>query len=231
MHMVDYYSVISRAVAALKINAFEDRRTIYNRARALQAYHLGKRPFNKKDFDRERSMLEDAISRVETEATRKRITTEASPGAPVHPSDIGPTPMMPLPSARAWLKRVVLYHLWRQVLLLRRRRRAERSASPIKHPLIGDFDTVVTNAGVNVTFKPTNSTYIFHRRADTTHLGPVSYVGVEHAGRDTEDYPRDEVQNMAQQIASEHVPAQFWSDDHERLAYEPYKTNAEVRSG
>jgi len=31
-------------------------------------------------------------------------------------------------------------------------------------------------------------------------------VGVEHPGRDTEDYPRDEVQNMAQQIASEHVP-------------------------
>jgi hypothetical protein len=207
MHMADYYSVISRAVAALKINAFEDRRAIYNRARALQSYQLGKRPFNKKDFDRERSMLEDAISRVETEATRKRIATEASPGAPVHPSDIGPTPMMPLPSVRAWLKRV-LYHLWRQVRL-RRTRRAEPSASPIKHPLIGDFDTVVTKAGVNVTFKPTNSTYIFHRRVDTTHLGPVSCVGVEHAGRDTEDYPRDEVQNMAQQIASEHVPAHF----------------------
>jgi hypothetical protein len=207
MHMVDYYSVISRAVAALKINAFEDRRAIYNRARAAQSYQLGKRPFNKKDFDRERSMLEDAISRVETEATSKRITTEASPGAPVHPSDIGPTPMMPLPSVRAWLKRV-LYHLWRQGLLRRRRRVEPPSASPIKHPLISDFDTVVTEAGVNVTFKPTNSTYIFHS-VDTTHLGPISCVGVEHAGRDTEDYPRDEVQNMAQQIASEHVPAQF----------------------
>ncbi len=206
--MADYYSVISRAVAALKINAFEDRRAIYNRARAAQSYQLGKRPFNKKDFDRERSMLEDAISRVETEATSKQITTEASPGAPVHPSDIGPTPMMPLPSVRAWLKRV-LYHPWRQVLL-RRRRRVEPSA--IKHPLISDFDTVVTEAGVNVIFKPTNSTYIFHRCVDTNvtaRLGPVSFVGVEHAGRDTEDYPRDEVQNMAQQIASEHVPAHF----------------------
>jgi len=207
MHMADYYSVISRSVATLKINTFDDRRAIYNRARAAQSYQLGKRRFNKADFDRERLMLEDAISRVETEATSKRITTKASPGAPVHPSDIGPTSMMPLPSVRAWLKRV-LYHLWRQVFR-RRRRRAEPSASPIKHPLMGDFDTVVTKAGVNVTFKPTNSTYIFHRRVDTTHLGPVSCVGVEHAGRDTEDYPHDEVQNMAQQIASEHVPAHF----------------------
>jgi hypothetical protein len=38
-----------------------------------QAEQLGKRPFNKKDFDRERSLLEDAISRVEIEATTKRI--------------------------------------------------------------------------------------------------------------------------------------------------------------
>jgi hypothetical protein len=208
--MADYYSVISRAVAALEINTFEDRRAIYNRARATQSYQLGKRRFNKADFDRERLTLEDAIRRVEIEVTTKRIPTEASPSAPVQPSHIRPTPMTPLPSVRAGLKRV-LYRLWRQVLL-RRRRRAEPSASPIKHPLISDFDTVVTKAGLNVTFKPTNSTYIFHRRVDTNvtaRLGPVSCVGVEHAGRDTEDYPRDEVQNMAQQIASEHVPAHF----------------------
>ena len=205
--MADYYSVISRAVAALKINAFEDRRAIYNLARAVQSCQLGKRPFNKADFDRERLMLEDAIRRVEIEATTKRITTEASPSAPVQPSDIGPTRMTPLPSVRSWFKRV-LYRRWRQVLL-RRRRRVETSASPIKHPRISDFDTFVTKAGVNVTFKPTNSTYIFHRRGDTAYIGAVSYVGVEHAGRDTEDYPRNEVQNMAQQIASEHIPAHF----------------------
>jgi hypothetical protein len=217
--MADYYSVISRAVAALEINTFEDRRTIYNRARAAQSYQLGKRRFNKADFDRERLMLEDAITRVEIEVTTKRIPTEASPSAPVQPSHIGPTPMMPLPSVRAWLKRV-LYRLWRQVLLRRRRRAAaaEPSASPIKHPLISDFDIVVTKAALNVTFKPTKSTYIFHRRVDTNvtaRLGPVSCVGVEHAGHDTEDYPRDEVQNMAQQIASEHVPAHFgqWPTD------------------
>lgn len=211
--MADYYSVISRAVAALETNAFDDRRAIYNRARAAQSSQLGKRPFNKKDFDRERLMLEDAITRVEIEVTTKRIPTEASPSAPAQPSHIGPSPMMPLPSVRARLKRV-LYRLWRQVLLRRRRRAvaAEPSASPINHPLISDFDTVVTKVGLNVTFKPTNSTYIFHRRVDTNvtaRLGPVWCVGAEHAGHDTEDYPRDEVQNMAQQIASEHVTAHF----------------------
>jgi hypothetical protein len=110
--MADYYSVISQAVAALEINTFEDRRAIYNRARAMQSYQLGKRPFSKAEFDRERSMLEDAISRVETEATTKRITTEAPPSAPVQPSDIGPTPITPLPPTRSWLKSV-LRRLWR----------------------------------------------------------------------------------------------------------------------
>jgi hypothetical protein len=110
--MAGYYSVISRAVAALETNTFEDRRAIYNRARAMQSYELGKRPFNKRDFDRERLMLEDAISRVEIEATTKRTTTEASLSAPLQPSDIGSIPMAPLPSARSWLKRM-LYRLWR----------------------------------------------------------------------------------------------------------------------
>jgi hypothetical protein len=105
--VADYYSLISRAVAGLEMKAFEDRRAIYNRARAMQSYQLGKRPYKKADFDRERSMLEDAISRVETEATTKRIATEASPSAPVQQSDIGPTPLMPLPPVRTWLTRVL----------------------------------------------------------------------------------------------------------------------------
>ena len=102
--MADYYSVISQAVAALEINTFEDRRGIYNRARAVQSYQLGKLPFNKKNFDRERLILEDAISRVEIETTTKRITTEGSPSAPVQPSDTGLTVMAPLRSVGSWLK-------------------------------------------------------------------------------------------------------------------------------
>jgi hypothetical protein len=106
--MTDYYSLISRAVAAPQTNTFEDRRAIYNRARAVQSCQLGKHPFNKKYFDRERLMLEDAISRVEIEATSKRIITEAPPSAPVQPSDIGPIPMTPLPPLSSWLKRAAL---------------------------------------------------------------------------------------------------------------------------
>jgi hypothetical protein len=92
--MSEYYRLISRAVAALEINTFEDRRAIYNRARSVQSQQLGERRFNKADFDRERLMLEDAISRVETEATTDRITTEASPSAPeTMPTDLTPSNM------------------------------------------------------------------------------------------------------------------------------------------
>jgi hypothetical protein len=76
----------------------------------------------------------------------------------------------------------------------------------MKHPAKSDFATVVTEAGVSVTFKPTNSIYTFYRlRAgeNVARLSPVAFAGVQHAGRGTEDYPADEVQVMAQRIASE----------------------------
>jgi hypothetical protein len=75
----------------------------------------------------------------------------------------------------------------------------------MKHPVRSDFHTVVTEAGVSVTFKPTNSIYCFYRVTDTNdiaRLGPVLFAGVQHAGRNTQDYPSDEVQDMAQRIAS-----------------------------
>jgi len=37
----------------------------------------------------------------------------------------------------------------------------------MKHPARSDFRTVVTAAGVSVTFKPTNSAYSFYRLAET----------------------------------------------------------------
>ena len=104
--MADYYSLISRAVGALEINGFEERRAIYNRARAAQSYQLGKPPFNKADFDRERSMLEDAISRVETEATTKRITASSRVLSDRLLRHAPPT------QPRSWLKSV-LRRLWR----------------------------------------------------------------------------------------------------------------------
>jgi hypothetical protein len=82
----------------------------------------------------------------------------------------------------------------------------------MKHPVRSDFDTVVTEAGVSVTFKPTNSVYSFYRLAgsdEIARVAPVSYAGVQHAGHNTEDYPADEVQDMAQRIASEFA-ASVW---------------------
>jgi hypothetical protein len=92
----------------------------------------------------------------------------------------------------------------------------------MKHPVRSDFDTAVTEAGVNVTFKPTNSIYSFYRLAkseDVARLGPVSLGPVRHTGPsgDTEDYPFDEVQDMAQRIATE-VAASVWSVQDEEAA-------------
>jgi hypothetical protein len=85
----------------------------------------------------------------------------------------------------------------------------------MKHPVESDFDTSVTEAGVTVTFKPTNSIYSFYRLADAddiARLGPVSPGRVRHAGPtgDTRDYAANEVQDMAQRIASEAATA-IWS--------------------
>jgi hypothetical protein len=55
----------------------------------------------------------------------------------------------------------------------------------MKHPVESDFDTSVTEGGVVITFKPTNSIYSFNRLADTddiARLGPVSPGYVQHAG-------------------------------------------------
>jgi hypothetical protein len=92
----------------------------------------------------------------------------------------------------------------------------------MKHPVRNDFDTAVTEAGVTVTFKPTNSIYSFYRLADgddVARLGPVSAAHVRHAGAsgDTQDYPADEVQRMAQRIAVE-VATSVWRVQDEKEA-------------
>jgi hypothetical protein len=92
----------------------------------------------------------------------------------------------------------------------------------MKHPDRNDFDAAVTEAGVTVTFKPTNSIYSFYRLADTddiARLGPVRLDGVRHAGPsgDTNDYLSDEVLDMAQRIAKD-VGVSVWSVQDEKEA-------------
>ena len=89
----------------------------------------------------------------------------------------------------------------------------------MKHPARSDFATVVTEAGVSVTFKPTNSIQTFYRLTTgeaVARLGPVAFAGVQHAGRNTEDYPADEAQAMAR-IASE-LAASRWSVQDQKTA-------------
>ena len=91
----------------------------------------------------------------------------------------------------------------------------------MKDPVSSDFDTAVSEAGVTVTFKPTNSIYSFYRLADGNGIASlaVSPAGVRHAGAggDTGDYPADEVQRIAQRIASE-VATSVWSVQDEKEA-------------
>jgi hypothetical protein len=85
-----------------------------------------------------------------------------------------------------------------------------------KRPVRTDFHAVVTEAGVSVTFKPTNSVYSFYRLAeanDIGRLGPISFAGVLHAGHNvTEDYSASKVQDMAQRIAAEFVGSVWFQE-------------------
>lgn len=77
-------------------------------------------------------------------------------------------------------------------------------------PVKNDFHTLVTKTGLSVTFKPTNSTYRFVTENPViARLGPVSFIGVQHERRNTEDYNSDEVEAMARQVATEYAPIHF----------------------
>ena len=95
-------------------------------------------------------------------------------------------------------------------LLFRHRKSAKPRPRAVKHPVRNDFHTVVTKTGVNVTFKPTNSTYSFVTDNPViARLGPVSFMGVQHGGHNSEDYNSDEVETMARQVASKHASIHF----------------------
>ena len=90
------------------------------------------------------------------------------------------------------------------------KRRADPRVSEISRPVRSDFYTVVTKTGLSVTFKPTNSTYSFVTDNPViARLGPVSFMGVQHGRRNTEDYNSDEVEAMARQVATEHASIHF----------------------
>jgi hypothetical protein len=100
------------------------------------------------------------------------------------------------------------YGIWQA--FFKRKRSAVPRISEIRRPDKSDFHTIVTKTGLSVTFEPTKSTYIFvYDAAVMEHLGPVSFIGVQYEGRNTEDYNSDEVECMARQVASDHAQIHF----------------------
>jgi hypothetical protein len=72
--MADYYPLINKAVAGLDPNApGESRRAVYERARAALSAQLRtiNPPFSKAEITRERLALEEAVRRVEEEASQR----------------------------------------------------------------------------------------------------------------------------------------------------------------
>lgn len=71
--MADYYPLIARAVAGLKTNAGEARRSLYERARTALITQLRgvDPPLSESDITRERLALEEAIRKVESEVARR----------------------------------------------------------------------------------------------------------------------------------------------------------------
>jgi hypothetical protein len=71
--MADYYPLIARAVAGLDKNTGENRRALYERARAALVNQLRgvDPPLEESDITRERLALEESIRRLEAEAARR----------------------------------------------------------------------------------------------------------------------------------------------------------------
>lgn len=83
--MADYFPLIKRAVDGLDKNTAENRRTLYDRARAALVAQLRSSapPLNESEITRERLALEDAVRRVEAEATQAaRVETPSAPREP-----------------------------------------------------------------------------------------------------------------------------------------------------
>ena len=82
--MADYYPLIARAVSGLDRNTGENRRALYDRARAALVSQLrGVEPaLDETDITRERLALEEAIRKVEAEAARRPRADVSEPSEP-----------------------------------------------------------------------------------------------------------------------------------------------------
>ncbi|HTT49743.1 MAG TPA: hypothetical protein VMG39_17265 [Pseudolabrys sp.] len=83
--MADYQPLIARAVNGLDKNTGENRRALYERARAALVNQLRsvEPALDESDITRERLALEDAIRKVEAEAVKRTIAEPAVPAKPL----------------------------------------------------------------------------------------------------------------------------------------------------
>ena len=82
--MADYYPLITKAVAGLDPDApGESRRALYKRARAALLAQLRTidPPFTEAEITRERLALEEAVRRVEGEATQRARNARVNPSS------------------------------------------------------------------------------------------------------------------------------------------------------
>ena len=89
--MADYYPLIARAVAGLEKNSGENRRALYERARAaLLAQLRGLTPaLDESDITRERLALEESIRKVEAESVRQaRLESRSEHKTKVKPPEM-----------------------------------------------------------------------------------------------------------------------------------------------
>jgi len=93
--MADYYPLIFRAVDGLEHNTGENRRALYERARAALLNQLRgvEPPLEEADITRERLALEDAIRKVEVEAA-KRPPPEPEPQSAAEQGEAEPLPSL-----------------------------------------------------------------------------------------------------------------------------------------
>jgi hypothetical protein len=92
--MADYYTLIARA--ATRADTDETRRSMYDRARAAQLAQLRKLepPLSEAEIERERSLLEEAIRRVERE-TAGALPVEAHENQPSKGASLSGRPSCP----------------------------------------------------------------------------------------------------------------------------------------
>jgi hypothetical protein len=92
--MADYYPLIARAVGGLEKSTGENRRVLYERARGALVNQLRgvDPPLAESDITRERLALEEAIRKVEAEASKRTRGEPAETAAPPPRDDFGGLP-------------------------------------------------------------------------------------------------------------------------------------------